>query len=270
MAGGRLLEKRSQAAGVTYYLFVPAVTNASVPLFATVHGWSRNALEHAQRFLPFAESRGVALLAPLFERRAFPWYQRLGTSEKKGRADKVLDVLIEEASRSAGFAKEPIFLFGYSGGGQFAGRYAMAYPERVARVALGAPGWYTFPDPGQPYPRGIGPSRDFPGLSFEPTRFLKVPAKVLVGELDTLRGRNLNTSRTVDRMQGLDRQERGRRWVAAMTAAARACDLDTEYAFELLPGANHSFARCMDAGRMGEIVFDFLFGPRPKRAGRRR
>jgi pimeloyl-ACP methyl ester carboxylesterase len=268
MARGQLREKRSEAAGVTYYLYVPAIRNASVPLFVTIHGWSRNALEHAQLFLPFAESLGVALLAPLFDRLRFPWYQRLGTSERKGRADKVLDILIEEAGRSARLAKEPIFLFGYSGGGQFASRYAMAYPERVARVALGAPGWYTFPDPGQPYPWGIGASRNFPGLSFEPPRFLKVPAKVLVGEFDTLRGRNLNTSRTVDRMQGLDRQERGRRWVQAMTAAARACNLDTEYTLELLPGAEHSFTRCMEAGRMGEIVFNFLFGRRAKRPGR--
>jgi len=259
-------ERVSKAGGVTYFLHVPEVTAPPAGIFVTVHGWSRNAFEHAEKFLPFAASRGVILVAPLFDRRRFPWYQRLGTRGTQGRADLALDEIVAEVGRLADVPTTPLHMFGHSGGGQFVHRYVMAYPERVRRAALGAPGWYTFPDPGLKYPWGIGPDKRLPDLQLEPQRFLEVPMEVLVGEMDTARDRNLNKSLTVDRAQGLDRRERGKRWVEAMNAAARACSLDTEYRRIVMPGVGHSFARCMDEGKMGRAVFAFLFGrPGPRR-----
>jgi poly(3-hydroxybutyrate) depolymerase len=263
----KLRERTSRAGGVTYFLYEPEKAKAGrakTPLFVTVHGWSRNAREHAELLLPFAAKRRVAMVAPLFDRARFPWYQRLGTSEEKGRADLALDEIVAAVAKSGRADGSRIYLFGYSGGAQFAHRYAMAHPDRVARAALGAPGWYTFPDPQQAYPRGTGPSRKFPGFVFEAGRFLGVPVKVLVGELDTKRDRNLNKTPAIDRHQGLDRLERGRRWVQAVTAAGRACGAKTEIVFQVLPGADHSFRRCMEAGGMGERVFEFLFPPRPR------
>lgn len=259
-----LQKRKLEGTNVSYYLYVPSSGGNSVPIFITVHGWSRNAREHAEGYLAYAETYGVVLLAPLFERRQFPQYQQLGNSIKKGRADYVLDSIIAEAGRLTGAQTNPLYLFGYSGGGQFVQRYTMAHPERVARIALGAPGWYTFPDAAQAFPLGIGPSKHLTDIRFEPSRFLKIPAKVLVGELDTHRNHHFNASRKIDQAQGVNRQERAIRWVQAMTAAARVYGYETDYSLELLPDSDHSFTTCMEKGHMGKIVFGFLFGQRPR------
>ncbi len=260
----QLIQKRvSPATGITYFLYVPPGVTESTPLFVTVHGWSRNAEEHAAGFLPYAERYGVVLLAPLFDAKGVPGYQRLASRQKEVRADQVLEALIEEVGALYGLNTAVFRLFGFSGGGQFAHRYAMAHPERVAKLGLGAPGWYTFPDPAQSYPRGIGPTSLLPDISFEPWRFLKIPAKVFIGELDTRQNHHLNTSKTICRLQGMNRLERADRWVRAMIAAARACHLSTEYSLVLLPESTHSFRRCIEKGNMGAAVFRFLFGEPP-------
>jgi pimeloyl-ACP methyl ester carboxylesterase len=168
--------------------------------------------------------------------------------------------------RLTGARTDKLYLFGYSGGAQFAHRYTMAYPERVASIVIGAAGWYTFPDPARTYPRGIRPSRALPDLRLDPQKFLKVPACVLVGERDITRDPQLRQNRRLDRQQGSTRVERGERWVAAMRRAAQAQGLGTRYQFELLPRSNHSFERSVRRGKMAGRVFRFLFGPPPQRA----
>jgi pimeloyl-ACP methyl ester carboxylesterase len=260
----RLIQKRiSRAAGITYFMYIPADVTERTPLFVTVHGWSRNAREHARRFLPFAQRYGVVLAAPLFDVKTTPKYQQLVSDRVHERADRVLETLIEEIGALSGINISTFRLFGYSGGGQFAHRYTMAHPQRVSKLGLGAPGWYTFPDPAQRFPRGIGPIGSLSDISFEPWRFLEIPARVFIGELDINQDHHFNASRSICRLQGVNRMERARRWVEAMNAAARACRLSTKYSIELLSDSDHSFGHCMRRGNMGETVFRFLFGEPP-------
>ncbi len=240
-----------------YFLYIPQRGGAQAKIFISVHGISRNAVEHAQRFSAFAETYGVVMIAPYFPESDYPDYQRLGRKGK--RADKVLDTIVEEVSRLTGADSSKLYLFGYSGGAQFVHRYMLAYPQRVARVVLGAPGWYTFPDATQSFPKGIKVSRDFADIEFRPTQFLQVPACVLVGENDDQRDNELNQSPRIDGLQGKTRIERGRRWIRAMTSQARQHGLLTPYHFELLPGSSHSFSMSMQRGAMGVKAFDFLF-----------
>ncbi len=156
---------------------------------------------------------------------------------------------------------DSLYMFGYSGGGQFVHRYAMAYPQNVARIVVAAAGWYTFPDSNVNYPRGIKNAKGLRHITFSPSRFLSIPACVIVGKRDKHRDVELNKSERIDNQQGLNRLERGRAWIQAMTDAARASDLDTEYVFKVLPSCNHSYLKCMHRGRMGEHVVNFLFGP---------
>ena len=254
------IQKRvAAAAGNTYFLYAPPHVTEATRLFVTVHGWSRNAEEHATKFLALAERYGVVMIAPLFDSKNSPRYQQLGSSKGSLRADHILDAVLAEVFDLTGVDPSPFGLFGFSGGGQFAHRYMMAHPERVSRLALGAPGWYTFPDPAQPFPRGTGEAARLTGFSLEPWRFLQIPARVFVGENDTRQSHHLNTARGINRLQGLNRLERAERWVKAMTAAARACRYSTSYSLKLLPDSNHSFGRCMERGGMGEKVFGFLF-----------
>ena len=118
-----------------------------------------------------------------------------------------------------------LYLFGYSGGGQFAHRYAMANPERVAGVVIGAAGWYTMPQNNCSFPHGVAPCRDLPNLRFDSASFLRVPMTVIVGDRDCDRDHGLNKSARVDRLQGRTRIERALTWVKFMNLAAKSYGL---------------------------------------------
>lgn len=246
-----------------YFLYIPRKVGAGAPIFISVHGISGNAHEHATQFAPFAERYGVVLIAPLFPWKEFPDYQRLARyspQNKRRRADHALQRIVTEVGALTGAKTDQLYLFGYSGGGQFVHRYAMVYPNQVARYVVGAAGWYTFPDPTVTYPRGIKPRTDLPDMQFDLCRFLAVPASVLVGERDVRAGTALNTSPRIQQQQGATRLERGKRWVQAMTEAAQRCHLGTSFDFHTLPKSGHSFRRSMTRGNMGTLVFERLFG----------
>lgn len=244
-----------------YFLYVPRQAAYPLRTFVAVHGISRNAREHARRFSHYAERHGVVLVAPLFPRNRYGDYQRIGREGRGQRADLALNRVLREVTRLTGADTESVYLFGFSGGGQFAHRYAMAYPERVKRMVLGSAGWYTFPDATRRYPEGIRASEGLPGVRFRPERFLRIPTLVLVGEKDTARDPQLKKTRRIDEQQGATRVERGRRWVDAMRQAARSHGLPTQYAFRLVEGTGHSFTRSMTRGQLGADVFEFLFAP---------
>jgi hypothetical protein len=240
-----------------YYLYVPRKGYRDV--FITVHGVKRMAKEHAVEFAPFAERYGVVLIAPVFPKDRFCDYQRLGSKKNSVRADVALNRVIEEVGFLTGANTDNVFMFGYSGGGQFVHRYAMVYPQIPKRTVIAAPGWYTFPDYKVNYPYGVKKARGLGNITFDLSRFLSVPACVMVGEKDVYRDGELNKNPLVDQQQGLNRLERGKRWIRAMKKAARIRNLDTKFDFRVLPGCNHSFIKCMHRGQMGERVFKFLF-----------
>lgn len=255
---GIVMQRRLQAdAQQKYFLYIPQRLESNAKIFVTIHGISRNAREHARKFARFAEASGVVLIAPYFPTDQFPDYQRLGCKGK--RADRALNEIVLEAVRLTGANAQKIYLFGYSGGAQFAHRYMFAYPDRVARVVLGAPGWYTFPDRALKFPRGIRNTHRLLQLHFNPAEFLRIPVSVLVGGKDDQRDDELNKSPKIDRLQGKTRIERGQRWIDAMINTSRENGLLTTYSFQLLPDSPHSFSIGMRYGGMGEKTFDFLF-----------
>jgi len=245
--------------GQEYLLYVPGQGGHGVRLFVTVHGISRNVEEHATLFAPYAERHGVVLVAPCFTQDEHDDYQRLGRKGRGRRADLVLDAIVEEVGALTGARSRKIYLFGFSGGAQFAHRYVMAHPDRVERAVLGAAGWYTFPDSGVGYPYGLGSSEEFAGVRFDPDSFLRVPITVLVGEADT-GSESLRRNAQVDRQQGATRLERARNWAAAMWRAAQARGLEPLVTFEQVPGIRHSFKQFMQEGGLGDKVFGSLFG----------
>lgn len=242
-----------------YSLFAANRIRTETPLFIAVHGIRRGALSQARQFAPFIEAVGGVMIAPLFRKRRFPDYQRLGRQGRGERADLALKRMIADVSCRLGMSLSDLVMFGYSGGGQFVHRFAMAYPRQVKRVAVAAPGWFTFPDPTQSFPRGIGRTAALPDVMLDPARFLRIPTLVLVGEKDVVQDVNLNTGKKIGSQQGAHRLDRGRHWVAAMSAAASRFGLSTPSVFKTLPGCGHSFIECMNKGDMGRLVIDFLY-----------
>lgn len=250
-----------------YLLYIPARGGEEAPLFVTAHGVSRNVEEHATLFAPFAERQGVVLVAPFFDEARHGDYQRMGRKGRGPRSDQVLDSILAEVRRLTGAQAGKFRIFGFSGGAQFAHRYAMAHPDRIAHAVIGSAGWYTFPDSATPYPYGIGPSSDMEGLRFDPGAFLRVPMTVLVGGADTGTV-NLRQNEQVDRQQGPTRRARAWNWTAAMRRAALARGQAPLVTCEEVPGIPHNFGKFMANGGLGDKVFRAMFGPATSAAPR--
>jgi poly(3-hydroxybutyrate) depolymerase len=192
-----------------YLLFVPQSAPAGAPVMVSVHGVSRNAPKHSTMFSPACEAHGVIMVAPIFRKELHDDYQRLGRRDRGNRVDLLLHKVLAEVARVTGADVSRLFLFGFSGGAQFAHRYVMVHPHRVARAALAAAGWYTFPDHRQRFPYGIRPVRTLPGVTFNPEEFLRVPIEVFIGDQDTSLKNVRSTARTIAQ-QGTTRLDRAR------------------------------------------------------------
>ena len=210
--------------GLRYLLGVPKELNEAPPVVVCIHGIRRNVQEQFRAFAPLAEQAGWLLLVPLFAADSFPDYQRLGRPGRGGRADLSLLGLIGHLKARFSLPERAIYLFGHSGGAQFVHRFVMVHPRHVARYAISAPGWYTFPDESLVYPCGLarGAAR---GELLRLSDFLRIQGAVFVGSADCHRGPNVRCNPTVDTQQGVHRLERAMRWTRAMNARAREMGL---------------------------------------------
>ncbi|MDH3207668.1 MAG: hypothetical protein OEO79_13785 [Gemmatimonadota bacterium] len=240
-----------------FRLFVPTRIRPNRPVFVAVHGISRNADEQAHFWGPLAERHGLVVVAPHFGADDFPDYQRLGRMGYGPRADLALLRAIGEVRSSLAIHSQRLLMFGYSGGGQFTHRFAMAYPKAVRAAVVAAAGWYTFPEPDTRYPLGLRVGRRLPGVHLQERALLRVPILTIVGGGDTERDASLRQSPRLDRHQGHNRVERALRWVAAMREAAARQGLSARIELQTIPATGHSFATAFEVG-MGTAAIEFL------------
>lgn len=249
---------------VEYLVYVPQSAVRHGPLLVSIHGLSRNADQHARLLAAYAEVYGTVLVVPVFPSGQYADYQRLGRLGHGKRADMALNMVVAEVAATTGATCDKFFLFGFSGGAQFAHRYLMANPHRVAAAVIAASGWYTFPDPTRRFPYGTRMSKKLPDVRFDAEEFLTVPVTVMVGAGDNEPTAARRKER-LDREQGVGRVERARRWVAAMQAAAAMHHMESRVAYEEIENCDHSFARSILRGGLGDRVFRALFGEPPAR-----
>ncbi len=231
-----------------YYVYTPRRLRTGSGSFVAVHGISRNAREQAAALRHVADELEAPLIAPLFDESRGRGYQQLSSRHVAERADRVLDRVVDEVAvdleRDAGL----LWLWGYSGGAQFAHRYALQSPGRVGALSLGAAGWYTFPEADTRYPAGLRTGMADAGLQPDLDGLLRIPMQVIVGSRDILCDESLRSSTALTRSQGLHRLERARRWVRAINAAASDRGLATPAVLQVLPGVGHDFDGAVDAG----------------------
>lgn len=260
--GEVLLRGLSGNSPLDYYTYVPESAGPRAPLLVLVHGISEAPRQLVERFSHLAGRHGAVLAAPHFARPRFRDYQRLGRVGRGARADDALDHVLDDIARRGCARTGRVFLFGYSGGGQFVHRYAMAHPARVAAAVVASAGWYTFPDSRRRYPFGTRSCDGLPDVRLDPDAYLRVPFLVTVGERDVERDASLRQTAGVDRRQGRHRIERAERWVEAMARAARKRGLPSPARLEVLAGVGHSLAENTDRGGLAELAFEFLFARR--------
>ncbi len=219
---------------------------SGVPL-VTVHGRSRRAGDQFRAFLPSAMAEDRVLIAPLFTSENYPAFQRLEGRDGPWLAADALGGTLDRLAEQHSLDTSTVDMVGYSGGAQFAHRFAMRHPERVRRLVVVSAGWFTMLDNTRPFPNGTADPQTKAPL-FNLDAFLALPILVMVGEQDTKRDAGLRTSARLDRQQGENRLQRALRWVDHVEEVGRQRGISTSISFDVLPKCSHSFREAVGAG----------------------
>ncbi|MDJ0896087.1 MAG: alpha/beta hydrolase [Alphaproteobacteria bacterium] len=237
------------------WLALPREISADAPPLVAIHGIRRGARAQAALFGARAIALGRPVIAPLFGERIWPRYQQVVRNK---RADLALLALMMELRLADIWRTRTFELVGYSGGGQFAHRFAMLYPQLVARLTVVSAGWFTFPDDAAfPYGLAARPGRtdDWgPRLAAGLNQFLRLPIQVCVGAHDDISDAFTRSTPEIDRQQGPDRMTRAKRWVSALREAAAARGIDPSVSFQVLPNSGHDFHDCIQHGGLDRLV----------------
>lgn len=244
----------------SYFVYRPNGEYDRTRLMVAVHGITRNALEHVLLFKRWSDRLRIPIIAPLFARSAYRRYQTLGGGKGLPTADDAFDRILADAVAHLGMDAPKIFLFGYSGGGQFAHRYLFRRPDAVERAVIGAAGWYSFPDDTLAYPLGLAAGARTSALATIEAIDRYPPTLVVVGSKDRMRDEALNQDPEIDRAQGRHRLARAKRWVEAMSEAAARRGRPPPCRLQVLRGASHAFASAMTTHGLDRVVIEFLFG----------
>ncbi len=255
---GLHLVEPAQADGLPLLLFKPGGSTQAVPLAVCVHGYTRQPLDQLRAFAPLAERLGFALALPLFDDRRHRRYQQLLHPRLRTRSDLALLQALDAAAGRHGIDAKRLFLFGYSGGAQFVHRFAMCHPQRTAALAVGAAGWYTWPDMHHDWPLGLANAHDRLEQPICLRRFVQLPMAVWVGERDTAADEHLRDEAQLAAMQGAHRLDRAHNWAQAVRDAGRACGVSNDVPVTVLARVGHDFASCHRKAGLAGQVMDFF------------
>lgn len=239
----RLLPLRASAvdARLSWCAVAPTAHRAWAVL---VHGSDRDPMGMIRAFRPWAERNGVTLLAPLFPVGVpVPGH---GDAYKTLRGDglsfdeALLDI-VDEAAGGTGSALSPFLLFGFSGGAQFAHRFALAHPARVRALSILAPGNVTLLGGERRWWAGIADAGAALGRDVDLPALRHLPVQALVGGDDD--GRDVIRVRPEEPrwVEGANDagETRGER-LSALVADWRSAGVDVEH--RVLAGAGHELA----------------------------
>lgn len=136
-----------------YLAYVPRTVARPLQTLVVIHGSDFLHETMCRYFAPLAEETGCAVLAPLFAPSGMAnpdpnGFKFLRSSHAE--YDRVLLDMVEVAGERLACARERFFLFGFSGGAQFAHRFLYVHPTRLHAVSIAAPGMVTLIDPARP------------------------------------------------------------------------------------------------------------------------
>ena len=230
--------------GLEYFCCGPSSSGQPAGIVVAIHGISRQAREQIEAHAALAGFANHIIIAPVFSRESFPDYQRLGISQRRlqPRADLALQDVLSDIRRLYNLPETaPIILSGYSGGAQFAQRYALACPEQVNALILGAPGWYTLPIADRKFPYGLKDYEQIFGRPFPATTWISVPTLIVVGVDDTQRDEALRISDWLDYVQGPHRRARAESYLAILHHLGKH---KGSHHLQLISECAHSFKEC--------------------------
>jgi poly(3-hydroxybutyrate) depolymerase len=249
--------------GTEYFFYAPLSSKKiplyKLPLLVSVHGTSRQAEYFTKVFVDSSEEYGVAILAPLFDEETFPLYHYsmypgddlLLEKNKRVRADlRLIDILKNFKKEFTVLDINKFYIFGFSGGAQFAIRFSALYPHKIIRGAAAGAGSYLFPNEEKDYPIGIKDSSLYPNVNVK--GFLDTPFCIMVGEKDT---DSLIGVKTLPeyQFQGDTRVQRMENFYKAMKSFAEKNHCDFKLRKRIVPWAGHNLRSMIPYSE------DFLF-----------
>ncbi|HEX3790563.1 MAG TPA: PHB depolymerase family esterase [Pseudonocardiaceae bacterium] len=175
----------------SYCMYVPSAhrtTRTPLPLVVLMHGTARTAERYRNEYREFAETHDCVVVAPLFpagviEPGDLHSFKRILFHDI--RFDHVLLDIITEIGEQYRVNTERFFLHGFSGGGQFAHRFAYLHPHRLAALSIGAPGRITRINPDVPWWLGTADLAELFGTELDLAALRELPIQMVIGEADT-------------------------------------------------------------------------------------
>ncbi|WP_144138344.1 alpha/beta hydrolase [Paraburkholderia sp. BCC1884] len=174
----------------SYTLYVPPAiqdSNVRIDLVVVMHGTGRQFSAYRDAFEAFGRWKNCLVMCPLFPANVCGDDNRDGYKhliEGNIRYDQVLLDMVTDVGNAYGRTFHRFALFGYSGGGQFANRFAFVHPDRLWAVSIGAPGSVTLIDERRDWWVGLGGFRSRFGKDFNVEALRRVPVQMIVGQAD--------------------------------------------------------------------------------------
>lgn len=168
----------------SFCLFVPAEIRR---ICVYVHGTYRDAAFYRDQLTDFASRNQVLLVCPLFPAGLMdPWdvenYKLLRFCEI--RYDLVLLGMLEQICQRYAVSADRFMLGGFSGGAQFAHRFAYFHAERLSALSLAAPGRVTLLDDTLDWWSGLRDAERLFDRAIDIPALRALPIQLLVGAND--------------------------------------------------------------------------------------
>jgi poly(3-hydroxybutyrate) depolymerase len=228
-------------------------------LLLVFHGIARNARTYRDDARALADRLCLFVVAPLFDRQAFPgWrYQRGGIVKGAAVQDArdfsgrvVLDLIAwvrQQEGRPIAYS-----LFGHSAGGQFLDRLAAFVPTEARRIVVANPGSYVFPSLEIDAPFGLG--KVYSGTQGEAAlrRYLEQPLTIYLGQGDTRDDERNDYPEAL--AQGASRYQRGVNVFDAAKTLAQTRGWQFNWRLIELPGVGHNARKMLAAPQASEAL----------------
>ena len=251
---------------ITVFYHIPDSAHQSSPIAMVVHGSARDGEYLRNALKPESDRRNAIILMPNFGSAEYSNnYFLLGNLFDDGENPSVASqndstewtyVIIEQLFihfRAEVASKDARYdLVGFSGGGQFAHRFALfAHRPQCDRIVACSSGWYTLPDAASPYPYGLGTTQR--ASDADVRKALATPLHLAVGSADTdPNSSGLRHTAEAD-AQGLNRVQRANYAFQRAMDQSTAINAPLAWSLHLETGVAHS------AVGMGNYALTYLY-----------
>ena len=251
---------------ITVFYHIPDSAHQSSPIAMVVHGSARDGEYLRNALKPESDRRNAIILMPNFGSAEYSNnYFLLGNLFDDGENPSVASqndssewtyAIIEQLFihfRAEVASKDARYdLVGFSGGGQFAHRFALfAHRPQCDRIVACSSGWYTLPDAASPFPYGLGTTQRTSDADVR--KALATPLHLAVGSADTdPNSSGLRHTAEAD-AQGLNRVQRANYAFQRAMDQSTALNAPLAWSLHIEPGVAHS------AVGMGNYALTYLY-----------